>query len=307
MTSIFLPYVTSTLELDEHLRRLGEGASAAYDGSIHTLQHGEVCSAPQREAAFYVSAVDVDGVSETCLELMEEYETVAPLRSYEFVAGLPGMQVQLAQAGESGDGCDVDMFAVSRKRDGNFFDLCVYFAKESESDAAAAVAGVISYNNLKHGNVQHSGDVGALLHTVQNLRELPEDQIAVVTCIGYNQRPLRCFAEQVPTVCIVDHANKTLIVVPCPLEPALIGEKANIATVAVIRRQGSTLQVVVPEQPGIGEGVESGEINDNCRCVALQMPACIDRALVRLRKTVYFLLRWKAPSRPAVPRPRFNV
>ena len=68
-----------------------------------------------------------------------------------------------------------------------------------------------------------------------------------------------------PTVCIVDHATKTLVVVPCPLEPALIGETANIATVAVIRRRGSRLEVVVPEQPGIGEGVESGEISDTCR------------------------------------------
>jgi hypothetical protein len=74
----------------------------------------------------------------------------------------------------------------------------------------------------------------------------------------------------VPTVCIADHAKRTNYVVPCPLEPAVIGD-ANIATLALARLKdvGGSVEVCVPMAPGTATGVNTGELNDVAKQLVL--------------------------------------
>jgi hypothetical protein len=194
---------------------------------VHTLNaDGTLSSAPQRDPAFYVSSVDIDKAGDDCLRLMDKYAQVRDLTAYEFVAGLPGMRFTLEPSGGNNG---LGVFAVSDKKDNNYFDLVVYFVDTRPAGPPVFVQQCLSCtrtaerdrsareqrtsprrekltppphvcapdNKTAVDGLVHSGDVGSLLHTVCNLDQLKPGRVAVFAAVGYNRRRLSAFSEQV--------------------------------------------------------------------------------------------------------------
>jgi hypothetical protein len=56
---------------------------------------------------------------------------------------------------------------------------------------------------------------------------MKENQVFVLSVIGYNKVQLRKFNEQHPAVILVNYETKTLSIVPCPLDFATMGDNVQ--------------------------------------------------------------------------------
>ena len=260
-TTILFPHEQRRASVEDELRRLsftGNGARAAFRGKILSYDaiSDSIQEEPQRDATHYMSGVNLDEAGESCRHLMRRHRQTADLQECEFTAALPGTTFQLP---DQADPESINVACVSDKTGSNYFDLVVYLVNEQTRE----IVGQLAYNHKnvnspEIGTMYHSGDVDSLLQFVTGLPTMQPGIIAVVCAVGYTRRPLRFFADQVPTVCIC--INGIIYIVPCPLEPAIIGEN-NIATLAIIRNKDGALHVSIPTTPGTASGVNTGDMS----------------------------------------------
>lgn len=84
------------------------------------------------------------------------------------------------------------------------------------------------------------GEPNFLLHTVWRSGDLVREQ-AVVWVSGYQQTPLARFAQNRPTVFLLDHDTETLYYVPVRLDAASVGNNTSCAVVCVRPVPGSQM------------------------------------------------------------------
>ena len=123
---------------------------------------------------------------------------LAPFRGWEVNLLAPG---EAFETEFEPDG--IATFVSCKKMDGAYFDFVVYNNTDVANDRTkTAVPGL-----------NHSGDVGSLLHFVRASRALLEDSPFVLGVVGYNVRMLRLFSNQLPAVCIPDPGTRTIRIV----------------------------------------------------------------------------------------------
>ena len=69
--------------------------------------------------------------------------------------------------------------------------------------------------------------IGSLLHFIDYNESMKENQLFVLTVIGYDKVQLRKFKEQHPAVILVNYETRTLSIVPCPLDFATMGDNVK--------------------------------------------------------------------------------
>lgn len=187
------------------------------------------------------------------------------IRRFDDLMQFNRFTVQLLNPGEVFDlpiRQEIMVYAVTEKKDGNFFDLAVYFEGNNQA---------LTYNRRNVDGVTHSGDIGGLLHHVKRLDMVTDWKAMVIAVTGFRKRKLRYFGDQLPCVVFVDHEKETNFVVPCPLDPATIGE-ASMSGLVVAWKHGNFLRCSVLSSPMTVDDVDTGEMNQ-------QVLAAIDRAV----------------------------
>lgn len=148
----------------------------------------------------------------------------------------------------------INIFVLTNKGGGQYFDFSVYIVNQRSNK----VIGVVTYSIKNHSNVEHSGDVGRLLHHV-NIGQVPEDCILVFAVVGYRRTPLRSFQSQLPAVFIANEDTRTITMVPCALDQASIGESTLSCLATAIVRGSNISYHILSSQINVNN-VDTGDM-----------------------------------------------
>jgi hypothetical protein len=210
------------------------------------------------EPAFFLSTVSLgeaaDGIAER-------------INGEAALAAFHGWDIEIVAAGTE---FTTDMvldrpccFVSTKKTSGNYFDFVAYqHDKVANYSAKASIPGLA-----------HSGDIGSLLHYLQPNDALVTDSPVVLGVVGFRKQMLRSFASQLPAVCVPSPAERVVRIVPCPLDPASIGDNTMACILSVTRVRGGKLRWVVASRPFATTDVDTATVSaDTTRC----MTATID-------------------------------
>ena len=141
---------------------------------------------------------------------------------------------------------DLLLFALSVSNDPSYYDLCLASGPALGTENHSST--ILCYNNYSARDIsclaglQHSGDIlrpgGVLLHSIRSTGPLSleeEGNPFVVFLSGYNRQPLHKYKKQRPAVLLVNHATKSLYLIPVPLDEATIGQGTICCPVVVQR------------------------------------------------------------------------
>lgn len=148
----------------------------------------------------------------------------------------------------------VSILCLSNKNP-NFYDLCAIDKNGGKA---------LTYINRSIYGLVHSGDINVhgsnLIHKI-SYSSMNSNKI-VVHVVGYNKTHLNKFEKQVPTVLIADHENKTLWLVPVPLDKVTIGN-STLCCPLVVQRDGDRVNYSVLSNPTTVDNINTGVISNS--------------------------------------------
>lgn len=153
-----------------------------------------------------------------------------------------------------------NIIVITNKNGGNYFDLSLYTRKKN-SDSINSY-NVLTYNNKNIYSIglNHSGDIGSLLHYISNFNEKCNGYDMYVSVVGYNKKSLVNFINQQPSILLVDYENCITYIVSCPLDEATMG-KSSIAHLVHVEYSNSTITCTVLQKPSVQKQlVNTGDI-----------------------------------------------
>lgn len=189
----------------------------------------------------FKSCTSMGELEQKQFRMMKQYDHLVSIRNYSvniLFANSVGM-VPLRY--------DFEIFTITEKID-HYFDLVAY-----QLDGQNVKS--VDYNNKTSDLLQHSGDIGYLLH---HIKANGHGKFVLGT-IGFRQRPLRHFTDQHPMVTIV--GEDTINIVPCPLDVATVGNatfSALLLCEIVNKNNRDFLKYFVLPKPQTLENIDTG-------------------------------------------------
>lgn len=214
------------------LVRVSENVITTWDISMHSDE-------------FFANAISLEDLAEQVLDRMKLFPRELGIFNEQYLisqAPAPTFQVPIV------DGL-IHILAVS-VRDPTYYDLCI----------GDAVCQSCCYD-ARHifEGMEHSGDciAGNVLLQHITLTSHLDDTSRTIFVSGYHNHALHTYKKHNPLVLVADHSNKTLYIVPIPLDTATIGHDATICCPLVIKRNisNNTLVCSVLPTPTIETGV----------------------------------------------------
>jgi len=221
-------------------------ASRDSTGTV-TFQDEEILPGSERQFLDNVSANEAAAQVATNVETYRSQ--LGAICDYEVSVLVPGKCIAVPFA--SGE---IHLFCVTKKTS-QYFDLVLHVKHE---DGWQSVN--YSSRGRRGGGVTHSGDIGSLLHHIKLDNGLETGQVALLNVVGFRQTPLRKFKDQLPTLLIVDHEEKVVHLVPCPLDERTMGDN-TMAALCGIRRTRTELEICALSTPQGLPGVDTGTMN----------------------------------------------
>jgi len=259
-----MDYFASSYNLDKNelqifIANMTEGSTFCYNNELYIKENGNIKKIDRGDPNKYITSISADNVLMNSLSLIKKYDHLRNFFDKEIITILPGTVFDFNIFTTKHDLCS--LFSISNKTSNLYFDLVIYFCKfnhksKADKDALSACHQINYNNKIFNKKIIHSGDIGSLLHTVYGLETLDENIHAVVCAIGYKKEPLIKFRSQTPNVCI--NIGDKLYIIPCTLEHALLGDKGNLVTLAIINRNNNKLSVKVPIKPNVMSNVDTG-------------------------------------------------
>ena len=214
--------------------------------------------------SYWINSADLGSVEETITGYLTKFSNLRHLREYSLVMINQGEIIKVPVATNNEN---VDMFVATNKTDGNYFDFVVYSQEDQFKN--------INYSNQRSKYFRHSGDVGSLLQYVDHSTTIPPNNLNsgsncgvnfVLAVVGFRMRMIRYFKEQLPVVVIVDHTNKKLNLIPCPLDQATMGD-ATCSGLVVGHHNSKTkcMEYSILEKPMTLPNVDTGHTSNNIK------------------------------------------
>lgn len=202
---------------------------------------------PIGDPSAFVSNASISTLAESMQCNIDRYKSLGTLRSYSMQAAMPGANFDVPVTSA------ITILSCSEKQLDHYFDLSVYTPKRSP----------LTYSTRSSFGLKHSGDITGprgvgLLHTVDGTQNLEDDTPLVVVATGYKKRPLRKFQDQLPSIFVVDHSDRVIWSIPCPLDQASIGD-ATMTGLLCITKSLNTLQCHVLAVPIAIDDVNTGD------------------------------------------------
>lgn len=248
---IFNPYLCSLKQICEFLQKspLGTAHPCSENGRrtllVWTGENIDSYDISMMDPKIFLSNARLSDLAELITNHIDRFHPLVSFKDFS---------VQLLKPGEIFDlpiHEEIMVFAVTDKKDGHYFDLSIYFGGNRHC---------LTYNIRNVEGLQHSGDVGSLLHYVKGFDSFSDGKAMIFTVTGFRKRKLRYFENQLPCVIFVDHEKKTNFVVPCPLDSATIGE-ASMSGLVVAYKYRDSLRCSVLSAPMTISDVDTGEMN----------------------------------------------
>jgi hypothetical protein len=238
------------LSTDDEVR---QKLSSCADGTGHPYQDSIIVKKSNGYDRIDISSVDPGfflnkvSVSDAVREITGRVDRTPQLTSFR------GWDVNILTPGQlfetKFDPSLIASFVTTNKTGGDYFDYVVYTDNK-----------VINYNSRTGKGITHSGDVGSLLHYMTFSNAMANDQTFVLGVVGFRMKHLRTFDTQLPAVCIPDPENKIIMVVPCPLDRATIGDN-TMACLAVGKKVNNRVQWSVLPQPISAANIDTNHYN----------------------------------------------
>jgi hypothetical protein len=246
---------TGSSDIDRHAVAVdGVAGIAEVDAATRGVAVREVALG-DIEPAFFLNAVAVGDAVDGIGERVSREAQLAPFRGWDVEMVAPGAVFKTEM---SVDG--ICCFVSTVKTDG-YFDFVVYHERGSQQ----AVANYSLKDSIR--GLKHSGDIGSLLHHVKATQDLPVDAPFVMGVVGFQTKMLRTFVSQLPAVCIPSPVERVLKIVPCPLDPASIGDNTMACLVTLTRVAGGKLRWAVLSRPAAAVGIDTDTLSaETARC-----------------------------------------
>lgn len=177
---------------------------------------------------FFINAISLEDLAD---------QTLARMKLFPEQIGVFNEQYRISQAPASTfqvpiiDGL-IHIMALS-VREPDYYDLCV-------GDAVCQSCCYDARHTFK--GMEHSGDCNAGNVLLQHITLTPEldETSRTVFVSGYHNHALPTYKQHNPLVLVADHSNKTLYIVPVPLDAATIGYDATICCPLVVQKNASS-------------------------------------------------------------------
>ncbi|KAK4868395.1 hypothetical protein LT330_007117 [Penicillium expansum] len=177
---------------------------------------------------FFFNAVDMGEMGEVLLRRMAGFQSDLGIFEHFQILQAPASTFKVPIV--SGE---IMILAVSQ-RTPTYYDFCF----------ADASCNTCCWNSTAtFPGIAHSGDINCgkdLLQYVKIKKDTLTEKELCVFISGYNMHPITRFLVTHPALLVADHADKTLYIVPVPLDAATIGD-ATICCPLVIKREGDSL------------------------------------------------------------------
>lgn len=206
----------------------------------------------------FLSSAKISELSDITSTYCSKFTELHGIKSYNIQYAKPGDIIHLPLSNE------IMTFIATDKQDASFFDFTAYINNK-----------VLTYNNKRIDGLEHSGDVGKLLHHVKGFNNVSNGTHIVLAVVGYNKKFLRSFINQQPVVYLVDHTEQTIFIVPCPLDQATIGDSTLSGIVYAVKNE-RTLDCVILNSPVKVNDVNTGDLNPRTL-------SCIQHAILQGR------------------------
>lgn len=214
------------------------------------------------EHAQYLSNANLASVEDRVVAALDKYDHLSGVKNYSVQFSAPGQPLVVSEPK------NLFSFIVTDKKDGNYFDFVAYYKKGNQINTTtySAKSSTVGF--------QHSGDVGALLHTINiAFPQMPENTPFLLAAIGFRKRQIRCFQDQVPVFFVVDHERETINMMPVPLDQATVGT-ASMVGLVVGMRVHNTIKMIPLTSPVTVDSVDTGDLSQRTKGAVQN---CFDR------------------------------
>lgn len=204
----------------------------------------------------FVQASSTDKLEETQFELFKRHRETSEFDDYSISFLYPGSVGSVPVTDE------FQVCSVTNRRSGDYYDLQAHYLSPTGRDLDC-----LSYSKRRVGPLVHSGDLGSLLHTISSSET---SETFVVSVVGFRQTELASFKTQDPMLVVVDHENKSLFIIPVPLDRATIGNASFAAILQcryVFANERLVLEFKVLEQIPTLNRVTTGESGSRIKSV----------------------------------------
>ena len=246
---VFNPLLSDINEIKEFLSSFSkkvahpiEGGYIIFDGVDYEIVKSELLISD------FMQASAIGQLEETQFELFKRHRETAEFDDYSVNILFPG-SVGCVPVTDKFQIC-----SVTNKSSGKYFDLQAHHCGRTNRDLCC-----LSYSVRRSESLEHSGDIGALLHTIHSSKT---SKTFVVSVVGYGRQQLASFVSQTPIVVVADHENRVLNIIPIPLDHATIGDASFAAILQcryVIVDEKLVLEFKVLEQIPTLSGVDTGD------------------------------------------------
>lgn len=227
----FDPLLSEKGQVRKLLLTLPSGSAHPFDGQLLIRVSENVITTldiSTHSDEFFTNAISLEDLADQVLGRMKLFPREIGVFNEQYLisqAPAPTFQVPIV------DGL-IHIFAVS-VRDPTYYDLCI-------GDAVCQSCCYDARHTFK--GMEHSGDCNdgnALLQHITLTSELDETSRTIFVS-GYKNHALHTYKKHNPLVLVANHSNKTLYIVPVPLDAATIGCDATICCPLVIQKNASS-------------------------------------------------------------------
>lgn len=189
--------------------------------------------------------------------------TVSRLSNYSQLDGIKNFTVKMLAQGDvvsvplpkSGQ---IFSLVLTDKKGSDYFDFVLHtFTHENRVNP---ILRSVNFSQKSGGAFRHSGDIGSLLHYVSSTSDFKEGESFLLSTIGFRQRQLTFFQNQVPMICLVNYETESIYIVPCPLDKATLGD-ATCSGLVVGKRVGDSIKYAVLSAPATLEDIDTCTMN----------------------------------------------
>lgn len=165
--------------------------------------------------SYFKSQIKMSVIEENLFRMMRRHVQLNQIEDITDVNILLG-----GQSGKVPLGNSLQIFTVTEKGSGQFFDLVAYTKSYLSDDETRVLSTDYSRRHVTPG-LSHSGDIDSLLHFMTISEDFPEETNILVGAVGYSKTRLVTFVHQNPMICIIGENHINLV--PCPLDCATLG------------------------------------------------------------------------------------
>lgn len=257
----FNAYLTTETEVKNYLQDKETGSAHPCNGKLIIKTDSGFETKDIGDHAQYLSNANLASVEDRVVAALNKYGQLASVKNYSIQFASPGQVMEVKPK-------NLFSFIVTEKNDGYYFDFVAYYKHGVNIKTT-------TYRNKNSSiGMSHSGDIGALLHTISvNFSQMPEGTPFLLAAVGYNKRQIRYFQNQVPVFFVVDHDKETINMMPVPLDQATVGDATLVGLVTCIR-SGDKVKLMPLTNPVTVSNVNTGDLSATTNTVVRQ---CFER------------------------------